>query len=361
MNWGMEPNEKKEERWLTPFITPQTIAKNEIESLIKETFHNQLDELFAKANRNTIHPIPFSINANDFYKKLLTIINKNHIELSKVSSYLLARLQKESLRAINEYDDLLGKYIDAEENELLDAYGTKNLMNYTTGLGYFLRQLLRLAFLIFESDIRMSTSIKVVMIVDGIIQYANRRLFKGQQTSLSVEIRNSIYKFVRDELTHILKSHRLRQMNGLEICNLMTIMADLTDGYALSNTILNDFISGQFDIKKDLSHHGANFLMAFALLRALKPSNKEIGNTIVSWLKHRLDIKHWDMNDAECCYILLGMVSLLPSYEKKAFNNEAKVHKLDIDRIDNRTSAFMQWTGISLQKACSEKIAADVY
>ena len=362
MSWGMAPNEKKEELAVTPFITSQTIAKNEIESLIKETFKNKLVESSIQGGiRNMTPPIPYDLSASDFYEQLLTILRKNSVELSKVSSLLLSRLQKESLRAINEFDDLLEKYIDAEEEDLLDNDGYRNLKRYFSGMAFFLRQLLKVAFLIFESDIRMSTSIKTVMIVDSIIQYANSRLFKNKQISLSIETKDSIYKYVHDELTNILKSHKLRQMDGLEICNLMTILADLNDGYGLSNAVLDKFLNGQFDINKEPSQHEVNFLMAFALLRSLKSSNLGIKDIIVKWLERRLDIKKWDVNDAECCYIILGLTNLLSTKEREKFNILAKIHKVETKELGEQTIAFMQWSGVSLQKTCSEKVSAEVY
>ena len=362
MSWGMSPNEKKEEFAVTPFITPQSIAKNEIESLLYDASINKLvDSSLHGEIRSMAPPVPYTFNANNFYHQLLTIIKKNDVELNKVSSYLLTRLQKISLKAINEFDDILEKYIEAEKEEMLDQDGLKNLKRYLSGMAFFLRQLLKVTFLIFESDIRMSTSIKTVMIVDSIVEYVNSRLFKGNQISLTSDLKVSIYKFVRDELTNILKSHKLRQINGLEICNLMTISSDLSDGYGISNDVWMDFINGQFDLDQDENKHGVNFLMAFALLRSLKPSNVLIKNEIIKWLEYRLDIKKWDVNDTECCYIILCLSNLLNSTERKEFDMLAKKHSIETAELGKLTTAFMQWTGVSLQKACTEKVSADVY
>lgn len=362
MSWGMTPNDKKEEFATTPFITAQSIAKNEIEALLNETFINKLVDSSSHGEIKSMNPpVPYSFNATNFYQQLLTIIKKNGVELSKVSSYLLTRFQKKSLKAINEFDDILGKYIEAAEEGMLDEEGRQNLNRYLSGMAFFLRQLLKVTFLIFESDIRMSTSIKTVMIVDSIIQYVNSRLFKGNQVSFTSELKVSIYKYIRDELTNILKNHKLRQMNGLELCNLMTILTDLNDGYGTSNEVWNNFINGQFDIKQEDNKHGVNFLMAFALLRSLKPNNGTIKDNIIMWLIHRLDIKNWDVNDTECCYIILCISNFLKSAERKEFDRLAKRHSVETSELRTLTTAFMQWTGVSLQKACTEKVSADVY
>lgn len=362
MSWGMTQNEEKEELATTPFIASLTIAKNEIDALIKKIFKNGLEDSASHGKVSNMNPpVPYSINASGFYKEVLTIITNNGIELSKVSSFLLSRFQKEALKAIDEFDNLLEKYIEAKEEGMLDEDGLHNLKRYLSSMFFFLRQLIKAVFLIFKSDIRMNTSIRVVMIVDSIIQYSNSRLFKDKQVSLSIEIKESIYKYVRDELTSMLKSYKLRQMNGLEICNLMTILADISDGHGLTNKVLENFVNGQFDIEKEVPQHGVNFLMAFALLKSLKSSNVEIRNKIIAWLEHRLDIKKWDINDAECFYIIFGLTNLFGKVGDDRFNTLAKTHNIETKELSRQTTAFMQWSGESLQKACSEKASADVY
>lgn len=361
MKWGMEPNTKKEEMSVTPFITPQTIAKREIEKVIKEVFQNRLVGTVIDGSEN--YATPYQINAKDAYNSILSVITRNNIKLYKISSFLLSRLQRESLHAIDVFDEILHQYIKAQEEVMLDEKGRQILQSYMQSMVNFLQQIIRFAFLIFESDIRMSTSIKVASIIDGIILYANKRLFFGNQITLPSQFCNSIYKYVRDEVTHLLKSHDLQQFDGLEICNLLAVMSDLPESYALSNTVLNNFANNQFSKEYfgEEGNHGVNFLMAFALMQSLKKVNSNLKQEIYDWLLNRLDFKKWDCNDAECCYIIIGLSYINDTTLEANFFEKAKDHQIHIPTKSNQNLSFMQWQGVTLQKACSEKVSANVY
>lgn len=361
MQWGMKRNPDKYAEEDTPVVTPQTTAKREIQLLIDELTNNCLETAEGLSKiRNGKYDIPYGMEAKFAYRDFLVILRKNTVEPDQVSSYLFFKLHKKLCRAIDQYDSILNEYLKADEEDLLDEEGEKIELRYTKGLVHYLKEMVKFVFLVFHTDKRMSSSIRVVSIIDCIIQYANSRLFPKSRVNLQVNFRNDIYKCVFDELQFCLRNYKLQQLNGLEICNVLTLMKDIPEQYYFSNTTLQNFLNEKLNNPES----DINFLMVFALMQGLRKCNEPIKKRCITWLLGRLKLKEFDIDDAECFYITFGILTLREAEKYKGIGIASTYFNKqifgDMTKLSGH-SLFMQWKGTSLQKACTEKVAGDVY
>lgn len=362
-SWGLTLNKDKKKILSLPYITPITKAKDQLTAMISDMFEFRLDTAKGIVHiSNGVYDKPLQMNSHKCIKILKSIIASKEVDISKITSFLLFQLQKKLLDTLDSLDTLLTEYQDAEEDKLLDREGKKILRRYEKETVSFLCELTHFLFFIFKTDTRMSTSIRVVSILDIIIRYTENKLFKDSEAAFYNSNRSELYKTIHDELVLILRNKKLESYCGLEICNVLSIMNDLPDNFAISSSIMIDFIGDAFDN----SNSGVNFLMAFALLKSLKDSSiadpgNIINDKITDWLISRLETKNWNLGDAECFYIVSGLMPL------KLFdrNKKAKIvqhyNNLDVKKLESNRSPFMQWKGASLRKACDEKFAVDVY
>lgn len=142
---------------------------------------------------------------------------------------------------------------------------------------------------------------------------------------------------------------------------MLSIMNDLPSDFSISNDVIMTFIDHKFDN----DNNDVNFLMAFAILKSLKEPNllygkehedEDIQNTIVDWLINRLSIKGYDLSDAECFYIIAGLMPL------KAIDSNTKeritqgIDNINVKGLCSSMTLFMQWRGTTLQKAIDENL-----
>lgn len=362
-SWGLSLNEEKKKDLSLPYITSITEAKDQISSMLSGMFESRLETAKGQAHiRNGIFDTPLKMSSHNCIKTLKSIKASTAVEFSKISSFLLSQLQKKLLVALDGLDTLLNEYQEAAKEGILDREGKKILRRYEKGTVSFLCELIEVLFFIFNADTRMSTSIRVVSILDIIIRYTENKLFKDSDAAFYKSDRNELYKIVHDKLVLILRNKKLESYCGLEICNVLSIMSDLPENFAISSNIMLDFIGDVFDDPNS----DANFLMAFALLKSLKDSSIAdpdgvISSQITDWLISRLEAKNWNIGDAECFYIISGLMPLkLLSAPKKAIIT-SHLSNVDVKKLESSRSSFMQWKGASLRKACDEKFAVDVY
>lgn len=362
-SWSLSLNKDKKEVVTLPYITPITRAKDQVTAMIVEMFEFRLDTAKGLVHISEgIYDTPLKMSSHNCIKVIKSIMAGKGVEISKITSFLLSQLQKKLLKSLDSLDSLLSEYQEANKEHLLDKEGTSILRKYEGGTVRFLCELTEFLFFIFRVDTRMSSSIRIVSILDIIIRYTENKLFKDSDAAFFNSNRSELYKTVHDELILILRNNKLGAYNGLEICNLLSIMTDLPDNFAISNNIMLDFIGEAFDTPDS----DVNFLMAFAILKSLKESsiadvNGVILNKITDWLLSRLEKKNWDIGDAECFYIISGIMPLksIKGNKKTAITQHFK--DFDLKKLESTHSPFMQWKGASLRKACDEKFAVDVY
>lgn len=369
MNGHMELNPKKDFSTDTPFVKNITIAKRELYLVVNKMFENKLDSIQGFMNREYDNRYDFPLKMQAQYEILdvKTIIEKENVKFSEVSSSLLAYIHRSLGKSLDRIDTLLNDYRTASNNELLDEQGRKIWEKYEKDLVYFFRELIKFVFYVFNNDIRMSTSIRTVNILDMILSHCKGTLFNQKcvaSQSLSNDAKTKIYKSIVDKLNFVLKYNKISELNGLEISNLMLIMKNIPGNYNVSPNIWNNFINNAFN--KYQENGKTNFLVALTLLNIFG-SNKvyfDINKEICNWLIEDLENHKWSVDDTESFMIIVNLMTspfVEDSFKERIITNVDKKFRRALNIIGKNKSPFMQWDEFNLTKACQIKYSAEVY
>lgn len=366
-SWSISVNHDKEQNYTLPYVSPISIAKEQISLMLDDMLKWRLETAkgIVRVNKR-VYDTPLAMNSQKYIQVLKTIISSDIISIDKLTSFLLSQLQKRLRISLKKLNDLLWGYKSGEDAGLLDKTGKRLYARIKTDSIRFLCEVVKFVFFVFKIDMRMSTSIKAVSIIDMIIHYVCGRIYKDSKDIIWSALTKELYKTVQDEITFILKNNKLKPLSGLEICNMLSIINDLPSDFSISNDVIMTFIDHKFDNDND----DVNFLMAFAILKSLKEPNllycnehedEDIQNIIVDWLINRLSNKGYDLRDAECFYIIAGLMPLktLDSNTKERITQG--VDNINVKGLCSSRTLFMQWKGSTLQKAIDEKFAVDVY
>jgi len=365
----MRLNDKKNENVTTPFVNEITIAKRELRLVIEKIVEDRLRTtkgLIMREERD-FYDFPLKMSAQYVIVDVKTIIKQNNVKLSDVSASLLAYLHRKLGKALDDIDSLMNDYRKANKDSLLDIKGKKIWLSYERGLVYYFREIIKLLFYLFNNEMRMNTSIRVLSILNMIVSYCKGTLFdveKSSSTSMSDDAKNKIYKCIIDELTFILKHNKISMLNGLEICNLMLILKDIPENYDIDSNIWRQFIGDA--LVNYTNESNVNVLTALTLLMIFGRNNvNAVFRQVVSkWLIKDLEAHSWSVDNTESLMIMINMMT--SPFVDKVYKNEILSH---VDKkyekpmmiIGQWKSPFMQWSEFKLTKACMKKYSAEVY
>lgn len=366
---GLRLNYKKNQIVTTPFINEITIAKRKLRLVIEKILEDRLHTTKGLIMREEqdFYDCPLKMEAKYMITDIKTIIKQNNIKLGEVSANLLAYLHRNLGMTLDETDSLMDDYRKANEGGLLDTKGQKIWRGYEMGLVYYFHEMIKFLFYLFNSEMRMNTSIRVLSILNMIVSYCQGTLFdaeKSSSKSMSDDAKNKIYKSIIDELTFILKHNRISMLNGLEICNLMLILKAIPENYDIDPKIWDHFIGDTFDNFTDDSK--VNVLMALTLLMIFGRNNINAfyRHTISKWLMADLKAHRWSVDDTESLMVMINVMTspfVDKFYKDEILNHVDRKYKKAMTVIGQWKSPFMQWSEFKLTKACLIKYSAEVY
>jgi hypothetical protein len=369
--WDLVINPKKRKKEKRPFMDNIAIAKRRLHLVVNDIFENRLNTLkglFNFEKWDSQYDTPYEIDTPYTIMDIKTILKSNNVSLMEVSSNFLSYFQRKLSKNFDELDDILTKYKDALGEGDLDEKGLDILKRYENDTLKFSTGIIELLFYIFNNDIRISTSIKVVTILDIIVNFVKGKLFANDATSyiFSKLAQMILYEKIVDELIFILKNNEINRLNGLEITNLLLILKDIPKSHRVPQHIVSTFLGEKFkNVDSDV-----NFLMAFSIINIIENDNRfiEIKDMVSSWLLLRLDSKSLDLDDTECVYIISSvLVSPFLSetckkyIERKLGDTYGGVMTNIIQAYQMSKSPFTKWESFNLSKACSKKISSEVY
>lgn len=366
--YGMKINTDKNQTHQIPLITGVTKAKRELRLLIEQITTDRMTTSQGIANiQNGIYDFPLKMQSRYAIMDIKTILSSNSVSLKEVSSSMLAYLHRKLAGKLDKIDDIIREYKDAKSMQMLDNAGEKILRRYEKDLVFYVCELTKTLFYIFNNDMRMSTSIRVLTILNMAITFCKGILFDKEHQSdnkLSFDAQNKVFKTIMDEIHFTLRYHHLEALNGLEICNLLLLTIIMPRSFRISENDWDMFLKGRF-ISYDPNGE-ENVLMALTLLFLLGRDNsdKTIVERICNWLVANAAAKKWDVDDTECFLIITTMIPspIVPqNYKEKIIEALPKKIKEATSVLKGKTSPFAQWKNFNLAKACQMKYMAEVY
>lgn len=229
-----------------PFIDGLSLVKRRLNRLIKKSFENRLSNFqgFQKVQEGR-YDTPVHHDFKNFISDLRVLVAEtsftsmssednryNAFQEGKsrykdITSYIFGRIEKHLLRLLKDFNDLYREYSEGLNKNYISDRGSKIKKQYELDFKEFCLQLIESLFYILNSDLRMSSSISVVRILDIIQRFVRGKyIFRGNIKSQKFRayLISEIDEKITEETVKILRHKTIGEDFGLmEVLNLLEL------------------------------------------------------------------------------------------------------------------------------------------
>ena len=335
---------------------------SELRVLVAETSlnHEQMAEYSATEKNKDKDQNQDTIENQDKEK------NKGKSKYKDVTSYVLGRMEKCMLRLLQGFNDLYREYSEAQKKGYISASGDKIKEYYESEFEKFCIQLIESLFFILNSDLRMSTSISIVRILDILQRFVRGKyIFRGNMKSQKFRsyVISDIDEKITDETVKILRHKTIGAEYGLmEILNILELQRLMFPRNKVSQKTITKFL------ERTNAKTQFNFFTVFQLIHFAQGSKRysKIQDEVKPWLIGQCS-KFRESNGANT-ESLLTVLELLCIPEKYQIT-DSLYHRIgeavDIEKIrkfvgQNR-SMFINWRDYSVAEEITQRKGLNVY
>ena len=204
-----------------------------------------------------------------------------------ITSFVLGIMEKHLLKLLEEFNDLYREYSEGCKKSYISEGGAKIKELYEAEFGKFCIQLIESLFFILNSDLRMSTSISSVRILDILQRFVRGKyIFRGNIKSqkFRAHLISEIDEKITDETVKIFRHKTIGEKYGLmEILNLLELQHIMYPRNKVSAGTIIAFL------KRTNSKEQFHFFTVFQLIHFVKGKKRysEIINYINPWIKEQ--------------------------------------------------------------------------
>lgn len=343
-----------------PFVEGISVAKISIKTLAKDAFTNRLTTLQGLLNtQRKIAQSPLFLNYQSFVSSIRSIVYENGIHFKDIAAYTLAQIKIRFEELLREYNGLLREYTAAEYFDSLSVETERTIIKYYDDFNEFASNLIESLFYLVSCDLRMSTTMKVITIINR-LQLFVRGKFKYENGLKSVKFPSNRIDDVDDKITieisKLLKDSHVARRYPLEAMNLLELEKKMSPKCRLSPKILTDYVH---NLKADL-----NFFTIFELLHFTRLDQKynDVNDIALEWLTPRLNK---GADNTEDFYAQLEFLSLFSSSSSQCQERyKDKVSNFNKDIVDftkSQRHLFINWEKYDLFSELDNLNSEEVY
>ena len=352
-----------------PFVESISIAKDLLLRLVDERFQNRLDTFkgFVHSQNNRIDT-PIKLDFKTFVNEVRTIMCTcgEGIKYKDITSFLLGVIQKRLILLIIDFNLLYGQYCRATADESINEAGRTIKERYEREFIEFSKSIIEVLFYFLCCDMRMSTSLKVVSVINK-LQLFVRGTYDIDEYSRSDKFpEHSIGRLdekISDEIASLFLNITPEQYNLMEILNILEVEKTMLLKNQISPKVLNDFWRKCKEKALDF-----NFFIVFEVIHFIRDAEgyKDLKEALYEWINGQIiSLNDTMVSSAEavltfmetmCCpwidnYKKIEYARLLCGDASDKVYNFAKKQK-DI---------FIKWHGYKLNEAIQQIHSAEVY
>ncbi|MBQ9636529.1 MAG: RNA-directed DNA polymerase [Prevotella sp.] len=210
-----------------PFLENITAGKLALLELIDSQFENRLDTFRGFQKMQSGHyDTPTFLNYKNFVRSVRAIMGTYSLCYKDVMSYILGIMQKRLKVLLLEFDKLFRQYTQAEYIGELNTRGASIKQQYEQEFIVFTQNLAETLFYLYSCDPRMSTSIKVVSIINRLQLYVRGR-YRFDNGEMSAKFNraaiSSLDETISDQTQALLNIPVAEDGSVLEILNLLEL------------------------------------------------------------------------------------------------------------------------------------------
>lgn len=368
--YNQERNEKKKiEFEKRPFLEDLTTAKRNLTQLVNTSFQNRLETFkgFVKMQDNLIDT-PTHIDFKHFINEVRSIMKScgKDIDYKDITSFLLGLIQKHTMKLLSAFNNLYGQYYRAAFYGEINDTGKKIKEKYEREFLDFCLNHIEIMFYLLACDPRMSTSIKIVSIINKLQMFV-RGYYDIDETTKSAKFPkttiDAIDEKISSEIKTIFINSRPSMSNLMEILNILEVEKIMSPRNQIRPIVINDFIKRNPKISSHL-----NFFTVFELIHFIKDKSgyEELEEKMYEWIGEKIEsLKDRHKSDTEAVLTFMEVMSCpwvdddkKQLFAQTLFGEKAKdVHNFARKQKD----LFIQWRNYSVNEAVMHINSSEVY
>lgn len=373
--YGLRINKKKVLEFNDrPFVQNIGVVKERLLHLIDVRFENRLQTFkgFAKM-QNKWMDTPTKIDSKTFISEVRNILRLNGsgdgkcaIKYKDITSFLLGFIQKRLIRLLADFNVLYGQYKKAEYEGYINKEGLQIKERYEREFLDFCMNIVEILFYFLECDLRMSTSVKTVSIINKLQLFLRGRYQIEEYTKSNkfpVTYVQRLDAKISDEIATVFQNVSPKACNLMEVLNLLEVEKVMNIQYQIEPKVLNDFLKRCESLPQAL-----NFFIVFEILHFIKDVDgySELKLILNDWIDKRINSLH-DTNISSTEAILTFLeVMCCPWFTPYKKHEYAKLlfgksSEKTYQFAKKKKELFVKWEGYKLDEAIQQINSEEVY
>lgn len=373
--YGLRINKKKVLEFNDrPFVQDIGIVKNQLLHLVDVKFENRLQTFkgFAKMQNKWVDT-PTKIDSKTFIGEVRNILRFNGscdgkcaIKYKDITSYLLGIIQKRLIKLLTDFNVLYGQYKKAEYEGYINKEGMQIKERYEREFLDFCINIVEILFYFLECDLRMSTSVKTVSIINQLQLFLRGRYQIEEYTKSNkfpITYVQRLDAKISDEIAAVFRNVSPKASNLMEVLNLLEVEKVMSLQYQIEPKVLNDFLKKCKSLQQDF-----NFFIVFEILHFIKDVDgyAELKPILNDWVDKQIKSLHnTNISSTEAVLTFLEVMCCpwFNQYKKYEYANllfgrsSEKIYQF----AKKKKELFVKWEGYKLDEAIRQINSEEVY
>ena len=390
-------SDSKTKQFERPFVTEISIAKQGIDTLVKEylSFHDGKNsdkdedektvvedgeetdltqERVAKALANDTH---LYFRSNHFITKFKSIIKTTGVGSKDVVNYTLARIERKLVSVLKQFDQVFKCLSLSYEKKLMTEECKAKKLKQERMLTDYLIQLTDVVFFLYADCKRIKTTLKVMTILNDIIIYLDNDYHptkdEGYQRFSNV-IRDAVFRNIQKEIDTVFRISKYNAETPLETLYLLITIRSMRDKYRINQDIIDNYLGLEYDNATGELKEGwpkMNALVIILLLYYYGGSDKYLKQKrgLVKIIKDKYEMEPQETikRNAELVILLLDLLAcpFIRNNDRRricSLMGISRPKQVIIEKyLKKRRYMFTRWTDVNLTKELGAKVSLEVY
>lgn len=269
-----------------PFLENLTAGKLALILLLDEKFENRLDTFkgFKKVQAGH-YDTPTVLDYKTFVQSVRAIMQTYGLKYKEVMSFLLGVMDKRLNKLLKEFNDLYKQYSEAEYMNEISEQGKRIKQQYEHDFLDYLDNLVEVLFYFFNCDSRMSTSTKVIGIINHLQLFMRGKyLFEEGESSVkfSQHLIDAFDEQVTDQTQNLFATVGKDTVSYIETLNFLELQKCMSTSVQIHPRRVAELMKTIGD--------SLNFFSVFQLLHFVKNDTRyrDLKEELLSWVAKKV-------------------------------------------------------------------------
>lgn len=311
---------------------------------------------------------PTKIDFKDFINEVRSCLHSHgsQVAYKDITSFLMGIIQKRILSLLSVFNTLYSQYTIASATGDISDTGMMIKGKYEREFITFCIEMVEILFFLLACDMRMSTSIKVVSVINQLQMFVRGRYSIGKFEKSAKFPSQTVERLdnrISDEITSLLLNTRPRSYNMMEILNILELEKVMTKKNQIMPSVLTGFLKRDESFTANL-----NFFIVFEIMHFIKDDVRydELRLDLYNWIDSKIrSLADTDKSDTEAVLTFMETMSC-PWVETCIKKKNAEIlFGQNSDKVysfaQRQKDLFVQWRDFSLNEALLHINSSEVY